>query len=87
VLRESAETGSRSWCSGPRSSAWRTNVIQPGNRPDFGKLLDINLLVVAPGGRERTPEELRTLLGRASLRLRRVVPTESQARILDAVAA
>jgi hypothetical protein len=63
------------------------HVIQPGNRPDFGKLLDINMLVVAPGGRERTREEFRSLLGRARLRLRRIVPTESRVQILEAVAA
>jgi hypothetical protein len=63
------------------------HVIQPGNRPDFGKLLDLNMLVVTSGGRERTREEFRTLLGRAGLRLRRIVPTESRVKILEAVAA
>jgi O-methyltransferase domain/Dimerisation domain len=63
------------------------HIIEPGNRPDFGKLLDINMLVIAPGGLERTREEFRELLARAGLRLRRVVPTTSRMNILEGVAA
>src|SRR5262249_29245463 len=60
------------------------HVVQPGNQPDFGKLLDINMLVVAPGGRERTREEFRALLAGAELRLSRIVPTASRVNILEA---
>lgn len=62
------------------------HVLRPGNAADFGKLLDINMLVVA-GGHERTREEYRDLLARARLRLRRVVPTASPVSIVEAVAA
>jgi hypothetical protein len=51
------------------------------------QLVDINMLVIAPGGLERTREEFRELLARAGLRLRRVVPTTSRMKILEGVAA
>ena len=39
-------------------------VLPAGDTPHFGKLLDIVMLVL-PGGQERTEEEYRTLLGKA----------------------
>jgi hypothetical protein len=62
------------------------HVLRPGNAPDFGKLLDINMLVIA-GGQERTREEFRDLFERAGLRLRRVVPTAGRVSVLEAVRA
>jgi hypothetical protein len=62
------------------------HVINRGNKPDWAKLLDINMLVL-PGGQERTREEFRTLFAHAGLRLRRVYPTTSALSILEAVAA
>lgn len=50
------------------------NVIEPGNEPSWGKLLDINMLVLT-GGRERTADEFAELFRRAGLQLDRVVPT------------
>ncbi len=41
-------------------------VIASGNEPSFGKLLDINMLVMT-GGRERTEAEYRSLLKAAGL--------------------
>jgi hypothetical protein len=61
-------------------------VLRGANRPDWGKLLDINMMVV-PGGRERTKEEFRRLFGRAGLRLKRVIRTASPLKILEGVAA
>jgi O-methyltransferase domain/Dimerisation domain len=60
-------------------------VIPPGNAPHWGKLLDLEMLVMTPYGRERTREEFRTLFRRAGLRLRRVVPTSSPVSILEVV--
>jgi hypothetical protein len=48
-------------------------VIQPGNENDFGKLLDLVMLVI-PGGKERTEDEYRKLFAAAGFRLTRVVP-------------
>jgi hypothetical protein len=62
------------------------HVIPPGNGADWGKLLDINMMVI-PCGRERTREEFRALFAEAGLRLRRVIPTACPLRVLEGVAA
>lgn len=62
------------------------HVIQRGNARDWGKLLDIAMLV-GTGGQERTREEFRDLMAQAGLRLRRIVPTRGPLSILEAVAA
>lgn len=58
-------------------------VIQPGNQPDFAKLLDLEMLI-APGGRERTQEEFEALFARAGFRLARIVPTASSVSVIEA---
>jgi len=62
------------------------NVVEPGNRPGWAKLLDINMLVCLTG-KERTKTEFRDLFARAGLMLRRVVPTASPISVLEATAA
>src|SRR5262245_8568941 len=62
------------------------HVVVDDNKPELGKLLDVNMLALT-GGLERTREELRALLARADLKLRQVLPTASPLRIVDAVAA
>jgi hypothetical protein len=59
-------------------------VIQPGNAPQVGKLSDINMLV-APGGKERTEAEYRTLLAEAGFRLTKVIPIKTSRSIIEAV--
>jgi hypothetical protein len=61
------------------------NVIEPGNRPGWPKLLDINMLALLTG-KERTKAEFRDLFARAGLRLHRVVPTASPISVLEAAA-
>jgi hypothetical protein len=61
-------------------------VIPPGNGPFPGKLLDLNMLVMTEGGRERTPAEYALLLEGAGLRLERIVPTASAVSVVEAVA-
>ena len=61
-------------------------VITPGNQQDFGKLLDIEMLV-SPGGKERTAAEYEDLCARAGLRLTRIVPTQSPYSVIEAVIA
>ena len=61
-------------------------VIPPGNDPFPGKLLDLNMLVMTEGGRERTPGEYAALLESAGLRLQRIVPTPSPVSVVEAVA-
>lgn len=61
------------------------HVVAPGNRFDWGKLLDINMMVMF-GSHERTKEEFRQLFLRAGLRLKRIIRTGSPLSILEAVA-
>jgi ubiquinone/menaquinone biosynthesis C-methylase UbiE len=61
-------------------------IIADGNNQDFGKLLDIEMLV-SPGGKERTATEYRELFAGAGLKLARIVPTKSPYSVLEAVAA
>jgi hypothetical protein len=60
-------------------------VIRPGNEPDLGKLIDIEMLVVTDGGRERTEDEYRTILAAGGWALQRVIPTMSPLSLLEAV--
>jgi hypothetical protein len=48
-------------------------------------LLDLEMLVMTPGGRERTREEFAKLLSDAQFRLTRIVPTASPVSIFEAV--
>ena len=58
-------------------------VLPEGNTPHPGKILDM-MMLVGPGGRERTSEEYGTLLSKAGLRLTRVVPTASAVGVVEA---
>jgi O-methyltransferase domain/Dimerisation domain len=62
------------------------HVVAPGNRFDWGKLLDINMMVML-GSKERTKEEFRQLFSRAGLRLKRVIRTGTPLSILEALTA
>lgn len=62
------------------------SVISEGNTHDFGKLMDIEMLV-SPGGKERTAKEYEELFARAGLRLTRILPTKSHHSIIEAVRA
>ena len=51
------------------------------NQPSGGKIIDLFMLVLT-GGRERTPDEYRSLLARSGFRLNRVIPTGIDSAIL-----
>jgi len=59
------------------------SVIQPGNDPDLGKLVDLEMLVF-PGGRERTAEEFAALFAANGFELTRIVPTKSPLCVVEA---
>jgi SAM-dependent methyltransferase len=59
------------------------SVLLPANQPDFGKVIDIEMLLM-PGGRERTEDEFRALFERAGFRLTRIVPTKSPLSVIEA---
>jgi O-methyltransferase/methyltransferase family protein len=57
-------------------------VILPDNEPNFGKLLDLAMLVI-PGGAERTEQEYCQLYETAGFRLTRIVPTAAGVSIIE----
>ena len=58
-------------------------VISPDGKPGWGKLLDIQMMVVV-SGKERTKEEFAALFKSAGLKLTRVVPTRCPLSLLEA---
>lgn len=61
-------------------------VLPEGDVPHPGKMFDMVMLVI-PGGQERTAPEYGALLAKAGFRLNRVVPTESAVSVVEAVVA
>lgn len=61
-------------------------VLPQGDVFHPGKLLDI-MMLVGPGGQERTPPEYEALLTKAGFRMTRVVPTPSAVSVVEAVRA
>jgi hypothetical protein len=59
-------------------------IVAPGADLSFAKLLDLEMLALTIGGRERTHAEFEGLFSSAGLELARVVPTESPVSILEA---
>jgi hypothetical protein len=59
-------------------------VLPAGDIPHPGKMLDMVMLVL-PGGQERTECEYAALLSKAGFRLTRVIPTASAASVVEAV--
>jgi hypothetical protein len=62
-------------------------VLPSGSAPHYGKLLDLEMLVLTPRGRERTKAEFARLLRGAGFRLSRIIATESPLSIVEAVKA
>jgi hypothetical protein len=61
-------------------------VIPPGFAPNFGHILDLEMMVICDG-KERTEGEYRDLLAGAGFRLTRVIPTEGPHGLVEAVPA
>jgi hypothetical protein len=59
-------------------------VLPPGEKPFFGKWMDLHMLVLA-GARERTAEEYRTLFKEAGFELTRVISTYAGPSVVEAV--
>jgi hypothetical protein len=59
------------------------SIIPKGNDRFGGKFLDLVMLLI-PGGKERTEDEYRELFDKAGFELTRVVPTETEVSILEA---
>ncbi|MFM1944484.1 MAG: Multifunctional cyclase-dehydratase-3-O-methyl transferase TcmN [Verrucomicrobiota bacterium] len=61
-------------------------VLSDAPESAFAKVLDLEMLVMTPGGRERTADDFRNLLNKAGLHLSRIVPTESPVSVIEALA-
>src|SRR4029079_229500 len=73
---------------GPRGKVLIVDPVLPsGNVPHYGKLLDLEMLVLTPHGRERTKSEFTRLLRGAGFALARVIATESPLSVVEAVKA
>lgn len=59
-------------------------IVTSGPEMSAAKLLDLEMLALTDGGRERTEEEFAWLFESAGLKLARVVPTQSMVCILEA---
>ncbi len=59
------------------------SVLKPPNQPDSGRFNDLTMLVVAPGGRERTEGEFSELLREAGFSLNRVIPATGLTSIIE----
>ncbi len=59
-------------------------VLPAGDTPHLGKVMDMVMLVF-PGGQERTEAEYASLLGKSGFRLNRVVPTASAVSVVEAI--
>ena len=55
--------------------------------PHLAKLLDIEMIVMTNGGRERTRAEFERLLDAAGFRLEKIVPTATHSVVIQAAAA
>jgi SAM-dependent methyltransferase len=59
-------------------------VILPGPNAINSTLMDLNMLVMTPGGRERTQSEYETLLAQAGFTLVNVITVSPMASIIEA---
>jgi len=58
-------------------------LIPSANAPGIARIMDLVMLALTDGGRERSEQEFRELFARAGLRLARVVPTRVDQVILE----
>ena len=62
-------------------------VITNAPESAFGKLMDIEMLAMTDGGRERTEAEFEALFAEAGLKMTKIVPTPSPVCVVEAVKA
>lgn len=60
-------------------------VIPPGNDPFGGKLMDLNMLVMSSGGKERTHTEFSQLLAAAGFQIKQIFFTTADVSVIEAV--
>jgi O-methyltransferase domain len=60
------------------------HVLAPDNAPSWGQMLDVQMLVLNPGGKERTQQEFESLLQSVGLAISAIVPTEAVTSLIIA---
>jgi len=60
-------------------------IMPKGNDPFIGKLVDIESLLITPGGYERTESQYRSLLSAAGFKVTKIIPTQTANSIIEAV--
>jgi hypothetical protein len=60
-------------------------IVPPGNEPALAKFMDVNMMMLHPGGCERTEAEYRALFEAAGFQLTKVVPTQAMVSVIEAV--
>ncbi len=60
-------------------------VIPPGNEPFLGKFADMQMLVMFPGGCERTETEYRSLFEAAGFHLTKIVSTRANVSVIEGI--
>jgi hypothetical protein len=58
-------------------------VVPAGNDPSYSKTMDLVMLALTDGGRERTESEFRDLFAQAGLRVTKIIPTRADNCILE----
>ncbi|WP_414552053.1 methyltransferase [Anabaena sp. CCY 0017] len=61
------------------------NVIPNPNEPSLSKFLDLEMLIMTSGGRERTATEFEELFAAAGFKLTKIIPTPSSISIIEGV--
>lgn len=63
------------------------DVLPPANKPSIGKLLDLEMLLMTSGGRERTETEFKELFAAVGFKLTRIIPAGFAANVIEGVKA
>jgi len=58
-------------------------IIEEDNKPSFGKLIDIQMMVFMKKGKERTRQEYKDLLAKSRLKVNRIIPTISPLSLIE----
>ena len=58
-------------------------VLEEDNRPSYGKIIDIQMMVCMQDGKERTRKEFRAIIEKAGLKIKRIVPTIAPFSIIE----
>jgi ubiquinone/menaquinone biosynthesis C-methylase UbiE len=60
-------------------------VVPPGNEPHLSKIMDIEMMIFYPRGKERTQMEYRQLFEAGGFHLNRILPTATSISVLEGV--